>query len=143
VRIQFDSIVQGDLSLQSTCNANLVATAVSTEPVPLNYDTVTLPVAVAGSWTSWIEFADFGSAAQTDKAPQKRDPIGPKFSVTLGERIYASSFSLSLVDSNLVNAAIHDLPRPYPQIGATLGGTPSTGWFDFNLVRGQGAQFFP
>jgi hypothetical protein len=47
-----------------------------------------------------------------------------------------------------VNAAINNLPKPSSpegkgNIGGTLGGSETTGRFDFDLERGQGAQFFP
>jgi hypothetical protein len=142
MRVQFDSPVCAALTLKATCTANLVASAVSA-PVPLNYSSTPNPVVTDGSWTSWVEFQEFGGAAQVDKLAQDRDPIGPKFRVELGQRIYATMFFLTLVDDEVVNAAIHVLPRPASRIGGTLGGDPSTGRFDFDLRRGQGAQFFP
>jgi hypothetical protein len=48
-----------------------------------------------------------------------------------------------LVDDSVVNSAIYDRPRPIAQVGGTLGGDSTTGRFDFDLQRGQGAQFFP
>jgi hypothetical protein len=72
-----------------------------------------------------------------------RDPIDKKFYVELGQRIYATTFALTLVDDQVVNAAIKNLPRPDPNIGGTLGGDPTKGRFDFDLQRGEGAQFFP
>ena len=142
VRVQYDSVIHGNLALMSTCTANLIATAISS-PIPPEYSTTPPPVVLDGGWSSWVEFQDFGGAAQTDQAPQSRDPIGPKFCVELGQRIYATSFFLTLTDSNIVNAAVNDLPQPEPQIGGTLGGDATTGRFDFDLERGQGAQFFP
>lgn len=145
LRIQYDSDIDASLVLKATCTANLVASAVSA-PVPLypaTYDTNPQPVVTDGNWDSWVEFQEFGTASQTNKAPTDRDPIGPKFLVDFGQRIYAIQFKLTLVDSNIVNAAIKDLPTPYSQIGGTLGGDPTTGRFDFDLQRGQGAQFFP
>jgi hypothetical protein len=90
-----------------------------------------------------VEFQEFGSAAQVDTVPQERGAIDPKFHVQLGDRIYATSFVLTLVDDQVVNAAIKNLSRPAANIGGTLGGDPTTGRFDFDLERGQGAQFFP
>lgn len=142
MRVQFDSPVRVGLTLKATCTANLVASAVSA-PVPLNYASTPNPVVTDGSWASWVEFQEFGSAAQADRAPQARDPIGPKFRVELGQRIYATTFALTLVDDQIVNAAMKNLPRPASRIGGTLGGDPTTGRFDFDLQRGQGAQFFP
>jgi hypothetical protein len=142
MRVQFDSPVRVGLVLKATCTANLVASAVSA-PVPLNYSSTPNPVVTDGSWASWVEFEQFGSAAQSERAPQKRDPVLNTFRVELGERIYARSFALTLMDDEVVNAAIKNLPRPASRIGGTLGGDPTTGRFDFDLQRGQGAQFFP
>jgi len=142
MRVQHDSPVLADLSLKATCTANLVATAVSA-PVPLSYTATPNPVVTDGSWDSWVEFQEFGSAAQADQAPQDRLPISGKFHIQLGDRIYATSFALTLVDAKVVNAAINNLPKPASNIGGTLGGDPTTGRFDFDLARGQGAQFFP
>jgi hypothetical protein len=143
MRVQFDSPVRAGLTLKATCSANLVASAVSA-PVPLDYVATPNPVVTDGSWDSWVEFQEFGSASQADKAPTDRNPpIDGKFRVELGDRIYATAFKLTLVDDQVVNAAIHNLPRPSASIGGFLGGDPSTGRFDFDLERGQGAQFFP
>jgi hypothetical protein len=142
LRVQYDSVVYGDLALKATCSANLDASAIS-GPIPSEFSTTPPPVVLDGSWSSWVEFQDFGSAAETNKTPQARDPVSPKFHVDFGERIYATSFSLVLTDSNIVNAFVNDLPQPAPQIGGTLGGDATTGRFDFDLERGQGAQFFP
>jgi hypothetical protein len=142
MRVQYDSQVRAALTLKATCTANLVASAVSA-PVPPDYTTAASPTVADGNWLSWVEFQEFGVAAQIDQVPQKRDPISNKFYVGLGEPIHASAFSLTLVDDQVVNAAINDLPQPAPNIGGTLGGDSTTGWFDFGLERGQGAQFFP
>jgi hypothetical protein len=142
MRVQFDSPVRVGLVLKATCTANLVASAVSA-PVPLNYSATPNPVVTDGSWTSWVEFQEFGSASQSGIAPNLREPVGNTFRVELGQRIYATSFALTLVDDAVVNAAMKDLPRPASRIGGTLGGDPTTGRFDFDLERGQGAQFFP
>ena len=142
MRVQYDSQVRAALTLKATCTANLVASAVSA-PVPLDYTTTPTPVVADGSWLSWVDFQEFGGAAQIDKVPTKRDPISPKFRVGLSDRIHASAFALTLEDDQIINAAIHDLPQPAPNIGGTLGGDETTGRFDFDLQRGQGAQFFP
>jgi len=142
LRVQYDSKIHAALTLKATCTADLVASAVS-GPVPLEYATNPNPVVTDGSWSSWVEFQEFGGAAQADKAPQERDPIDPKFYVELGQRIHATTFALTLVDDQIVNAAIKNLPRPDASIGGTLGGDPTTGRFDFDLQRGEGAQFFP
>ena len=142
MRVQFNSPVRAALTPKATCTANLVASAVSA-PVPLSYTATPNPVVTDGSWDSWVEFMEFGSAAQADQTPQKRTAIDGKFRVELGDRIHATAFSLTLVDDQVVNAAIKNLPRPAASIGGTLGGDSSTGRFDFDLERGQGAQFFP
>jgi len=128
--------------MKATCTANLVADAIAA-PVPLSYTTAPKPTVTDGSWSSWVEFQEFGNASQVDKVPTERAPIGGKFRVELGERVYATSFQLTLIDDGVVNAAINNVPRPDPMIGGTLGGDPTTGKFDFDLQRGQGAQFFP
>ncbi len=143
MRVQFDSPVSAALTLKATCTANLVATAVSYVPVPPDYERTPNPTVTDGSWSSWVEFQEFGGAAQRDKSPQARDPINPKFRAELGDRLYATTFTLTLVDSEVVNAAENGLPQPQALIGGTLGGDPTTGRFDFDLERGQGAQFFP
>jgi hypothetical protein len=112
-------------------------------PVPLSYSSSFGTPTPPAEWTSWVEFQEFGTAAQTDRAPADRDPVDGRFRVDFNQRIYATSFMLTLVDDAIVNAAINNRPRPEAQIGATLGGDPSTGRFDFDLERGQGAQFFP
>ncbi len=145
LRVQFDSSVLASLTLRATCTANLVASAVAA-PVPVppsNYATTPNPVVTDGAWASWVEFQEFGGASQVDKAPQDRDAINPKFRVELGQRIYATAFALTLVDNEVVTAAIENLQKPNSRIGGTLGGDPTTGRFDFDLQRGQGAQFFP
>jgi hypothetical protein len=52
--------------------------------------------------------------------------------------LYASAFSLTLQDQKVVMAEEDLQPAPNPDIGGAL-----TGYFDFDLVRGQGAQIFP
>ncbi|MBN2574958.1 MAG: hypothetical protein JXP73_10385 [Deltaproteobacteria bacterium] len=142
MRVQYDSDVHGALTLKATCTANLVASAISAR-VPLSYAAATPSSVANGAWDSWVEFQEFGDAAQADRPPQERDPVSPKFRVDFGQRIYATSFFVTLIDDNVVTAAINGRPRPDPQIGGTLGGDPTTGRFDFDLERGQGAQFFP
>ncbi len=150
MRMQFDSSIHTSLTLKATCptsiakavTSNLVADAISA-PVPPSYATYTPPVVTDGTWSSWVDFQEFGAASQTDKVPAERAPIGGKFRVEFGERIYATTFFVTLIDDGVVKAAEDILPRPASQIGGTLGGDPTTGRFDFDLQRGQGAQFFP
>jgi hypothetical protein len=142
IRLQWDSPVHASLTLKATCTVNLVASAVSS-PVPLNYRATPNPTVTDGNWLSWVEFQEFGTAAQYDRAPTDRDPVRGKFRIELGNRIYAPTFLVTLEDDEIVTAARNNMPKPSPRIGGTLGGDPTTGRFDFDLQRGQGAQFFP
>jgi hypothetical protein len=142
VRVQFDSVVHGSLALKSTCTANLIGSAISSE-VPDSYAATPRPVVSDGNWTSWVEFEQFGSASQYDTPATQRTPIDARFRIGLGDRIYASRFFLTLTDDAVLSAAKQNLPKPDPLFGGTLGGDPTTGRFDFDLQRGQGAQFFP
>lgn len=143
VRLQYDSSVRATLNLKATCTTNLVADAVSESPVPASYVTSEKPVVTDGNWASWVEFQEFGAASQNGSVPTMRSDVGGKFRIGLGDRVYATRFKLTLIDDGVVNAAIASLPRPPSMIGGTMGGDPSTGRFDFDLQRGQGAQFFP
>lgn len=143
VRLQFDSSVRATLNLKATCTTNLVADAVSESPVPASYVTSSRPVVTDGNWASWVEFQEFGGASENGKEPSSREPVPGKFRIGLGDRVYATQFKLTLIDDGVVNAAINSQPRPASAIGGTMGGDPSTGRFDFDLQRGQGAQFFP
>jgi hypothetical protein len=143
VRLQYDSSVRATLNLKVTCTTNLVADAVSESPVPASYVTSTKPVVTDGNWASWVEFQEFGAASQNGLVPTERQAVEGKFRIGLGDRVYATQFKLTLIDDGVVNAAINSLPRPPSTIGGTMGGDPSTGRFDFDLQRGQGAQFFP
>jgi len=148
VRLQWDSPVHASLTLKATCvgannmTVNVVASAVSA-PVPLSYSVTPNPTVTDGSWQSWVEFQEFGTAAQYDRAPSERDPVSGKFRIELGNRIYSPTFLVTLEDDQVVTAARNNLPKPSSRIGGSLGGDPSTGRFDFDLQRGQGAQFFP
>jgi len=142
VRVQFDADVHAALTLHATCTANAVASAISA-PVPESYATAVPPVVADGAWDSWVDFQEFGAAAQYDRPPGERERIGPKFRIDYGQRVYATSFFLTLIDDNVVSAAANHRPRPHSHVGGTLGGDPTTGRFDFDVQRGQGAQFFP
>jgi hypothetical protein len=150
MRLQFDSSVHAALTPRSTCPVNiakpvmssLVGSAIS-GPVPPSYPAAVAPIVTDGNWSSWVEFEEFGGAAQRDKVPTERQAIDGQFRVDLGDRVYATSFFLTLIDDGVIAAAMSNLPRPASLIGGTLGGDPTTGRFDFNLQRGQGAQFFP
>jgi len=142
IRLQWDSPVHASLTLKATCSVNLVASAVAA-PVPLNYSVTPNPTVTDGNWLSWVEFQEFGTGGQYDRAPSDRDPVSGKFRIELGNRIYAPTFSVTLEDDEVVTAARNNLPKPSSRIGGTLGGDPTKGRFDFDIQRGQGAQFFP
>jgi hypothetical protein len=127
-------ILHASLSPRGTCSRPAVAAA--DDDFSPSEDVVP---ASDGAFRSWIEFKDFGSAAQEDVAdPTARTPIDSEFKVGLGQRLNATAFSLDLVDNKVESARIALKPLPEPDIGGSL-----TGWFDFNLARGQGAQIFP
>jgi hypothetical protein len=135
VRISVEAgIIHSTLSPRMTCTRPVAATAADVLPV-----NGVVQAADNGAWESWVEFVDFGSAAQhQDPDPTARTAISPAFKVQLGERLYASAFSLTLQDQKVVVAEEDLQPAPNPDIGGAL-----TGYFDFDLVRGQGAQIFP
>jgi hypothetical protein len=144
IRIQHDGSIDASLLLKDTCPiAETLDLPSASTHVATSYGSVPDPQVTDGSWLSWVEFQEFGSASQADRPATQRDPVGPKFLVDFGQRIYASAFRLTLADSNLVQAALDDLPTPEAQIGGVLGGDSSTGRFDFDLQRGRGAQPFP
>jgi hypothetical protein len=116
-----DTDLRSSLALLSTCpTANVAADAVNTPP-----------------GASWIEFLNFGSAEQSDLAPEDRAPITSDFIISYGERLRAN-FHLVLQDAAVVYATENLMPIPAPLLGATLDG-----YFDFNLERGRAAQAFP
>jgi hypothetical protein len=126
-------IIHSTLSPRMTCTRPVAATADDTFP-----EDGAVKIESSDVWKSWIEFVDFGSAAQNDKAPTARSPVGATFRVELGQRLRATAFSLTLQDEKVTTAQIELRPPPDPDIGGSL-----TGWFDFDLTRGQGAQIFP
>jgi len=135
VRIsEVKGIIHATLSPRATCTRPVAATADDVFPVDGVVQTVD-----NGAWESWIEFVDFGSAAQNEQPdPTARSAISPDFKVGLNQRLYASAFSLTLQDQKVETAEVAIQPVPNPDIGGSL-----TGNFDFNLQRGQGAQIFP
>jgi hypothetical protein len=87
---------------------------------------------------SWIDFQDFGSALQSNLAPDARGPVTTDFKVNFGERLRAR-FHVELVDDRQVSAVMQRVAVPTnPYIGGTLDG-----YFDFILDRGRAAQPFP
>lgn len=127
LRVGTDSVIHASLSLRDTCLKNVVGLAIST---PRTVED--------GTGESWIELTHFGSAAQAGRTPAERDPIGSDFKVDLGERLHAPGFRLLLEDARVVTARRENEPIPAAQIGGSL-----TGFFDFDLERGQGGQTFP
>lgn len=86
----------------------------------------------------WIQFLDFGSAAQSDVPPQQRSQVDPDFKVNFGERLRAN-FVMLLGDHQVVTAQLTNAPSiPDPRIGGDLSGS-----FDFDFERGRAAQPFP
>jgi hypothetical protein len=135
VRISVESgFVHSTLSPRSTCTRPVAATADDVLPVNGVVQTVD-----GGAWESWIEFAEFGSAAQNEQLdPTARTAVSPEFRIQLEDRLYATGFSLTLQDEKVVIAQEDLMPPLNPDIGGSL-----TGWFDFRLERGQSAQIFP
>jgi hypothetical protein len=86
---------------------------------------------------SWIEFSDFGTAAQADKTADAREPVETDFKVNFVERLHAT-FHLELVDQRITSAQMSRMAVPSARIGGVLNGS-----FDFDLQRGRAAQPFP
>ena len=111
-----EEIVRSSLSLLFTCHkADVVGVAAD----------------------GWIDFQDFGGAAQPDRPPEMRDPIDRNFKVNFGDRLRAT-FHMQLDDDRIYQAIKDRRPLPMPLIGGQLGGS-----FDFDLERGRAAQPFP
>jgi hypothetical protein len=86
---------------------------------------------------SYIEFEDFGTAAQPDIPPDQRGEIGGDFKVLFGERLRAT-FHLVLGDQRVTDAMHKRNFIPNPMIGGVIDGQ-----FDFDLDRTRAAQPFP
>lgn len=109
--------VVGSLTLPTTCPGS-VASAIATE--------------------GWIQFENFGTAEEPDKAPADRDPVSTGFIINYGDRLRAS-FNMTLGDQRYVTAVqTGTAPPTSPAIGGAM-----YGYFDFELVRGRAAQPFP
>jgi hypothetical protein len=127
-------IVHSTLNPLMTCTRPVAATA--DDVFPLNGVVQTVD---NGAWKSWIEFTDFGAAAQNEQLdPTLRTAVSPTFRIELDQRLNATAFYLTLQDEKVVVAQEQLRPPPNPDIGGWLSGR-----FDFDLKRGQGAQFFP
>ncbi len=122
-------IILASFMPRMTCSRNVVASAYDTPSVD---DTASIPS--DGSFDSWITFETFGSARLDPASP----PTSLNFKVNMEERVQASAFHLVLVDSQVIDDLRGDLPVQSPTVGGILDG-----YFDFDVVRGQGAQFFP
>ena len=90
-----------------------------------------------GVGASWIEFQDFGIAAQPDLPPAMRDVVDGGFKVDFGSRLRAT-FNLVLDDEQRIIAKQEMEPIPAAQITGQMSGA-----FDFDLERGRAAQLFP
>lgn len=86
---------------------------------------------------SWIEFEEFGTAAQANLPAAERGIITGDFKVDFGERLVAT-FHLELGDQRVVTAMKNRDSVPKPKIGGTLDGN-----FNFDLARSRAAQPFP
>jgi hypothetical protein len=118
IYIATELVVRSSLSLLFTChNANVIGLAVS----------------------GWIDFLDFGTAAQPDLPPELRDEVKQDvFTVNFGDRLRAN-LHIELGDQRVTTAIRRrDLLIPAPLIGGTIDGS-----FDFDLERGRAAQPFP
>jgi hypothetical protein len=120
LRVAPNGLVRANLTPNFTCAAQIVGTAIASE------------MAADGNWESWIEFGQFGGAAQ--------GRIGREFKIDIDERLQSTRFALTIEDDAVFTAKIDVLrpPVPDPRIGGTLSGS-----FDFDMQRGQGAQTFP
>jgi hypothetical protein len=157
IRIGFDQPIRATLAPRRTCppppdvgkhvpaqqGAFVVATALSDENVGGPSQPAPPPPAIPGMlgdpWRSWIEFADFGSAAQPDVPPEQRGHIADEFKVEFDQRLRATKFHIELTDDRVIKA-VRDEETNIPE--ADIKGVLE-GYFDFELARGQGAQTFP
>jgi hypothetical protein len=95
--------------------------------------------AIAGAGLDgWIQFQDFGTAEQSDRAPEDRDPVPLSFVINYGDRIRAT-FDVIIGDPQVANAVLTGgTPPTRPVIGGEL-----SGYIDFDLARGRSGQPFP
>jgi hypothetical protein len=94
--------------------------------------------AVTGlAFDGWIEFEDFGDAAQPDLPSDLRTKVPNDFKVNFGDRLRAR-FEVILGDAAVLGAIKMIMPIPASRIGGSLDG-----YFDFDLERGRAAQPFP
>jgi hypothetical protein len=128
IRVGPEQPIRVAFAPHATCPANIyvVGTARGDDPLVGNVPT---PLAPA-QWPSWVRMQSFGNASNVD--------VGEDFRVEFGEQLHVSEFTLDLEDDRVLEAPkLHD-PVPEAEIKGHL-----TGFFDFDLERGQGAQTFP
>jgi hypothetical protein len=122
--------IRASMALRKSCPGNpyVVAAARGTSAGTEN--------AAAAQWDSWIELREFGEAAVRGSG----EDVKPAFRVEFGERLFAESFHLELVDAKTLRAELdkNALVVPEPEVKGMVDG-----FFDFLLERGQGAQTFP
>jgi hypothetical protein len=116
-----------NLSTQDYVRASLVPLFTCTE-------TLVTGVALPGSW---IDFQDFGEAAQPQIPADMREKPDNDFKVEFGQRLRAR-FHLVLEDQHVVDSIRTRMAIPDSKISGVLDG-----WFDFDLERGRAAQPFP
>ena len=86
---------------------------------------------------SWIQFENFGTAAEPTLDAGARAPMADDFKVNFGDRLRAT-FHLVMGDQRVEQAIMSRLAIPQAKIGGELDGS-----FDFDLERGRAAQPFP
>ena len=127
-------IIHSTLSPRATCTRPVAATADDVFPVNGVVQTVD-----NGAWESWVEFADFGSAAQNEQAdPTARTADQSRVQDRAERPVVRLGLLADPAGQKVVTAEVALQPAPNPDIGGSL-----TGYFDFDLKRGQGAQIFP
>jgi hypothetical protein len=125
IRITSQGYVQASLALLASCPINLLQTSG--------------PALDGHSVDGWIEFTDFGKAAESDLTPTDRDQVLLDFKVNFGDNLSAT-FHIQFEDHRVLTAIETQPtgPIPTPRMSATLDGK-----FDFNLLRARSAQPFP
>jgi hypothetical protein len=126
IRITSQGYLQSSLQLLASC--------------PLDVFTATGTSVVGHADVGWIQFLDFGTAAQADRPAAERDPVPTDFKVNYGERLHATFCNVHMADDRVLSAQQTQPagPIPAPLLDGTLNGN-----FDFDLVRGRAAQPFP
>ena len=128
VRVGPEQAIRASFAPRAECYKNVYVVGQGRGDDPL-VGGVRQPVPAAG-WESWIELQEFGSAG-------RKDP-GTDFKVEFGEPLHGTRFELEIEDDQVLKAIKREEIPPASQIRGHL-----TGYFDFDLERGQGAQTFP